>query len=172
MKNVLRLLILLFVTLSTSIVAAADNESFTLTDVIQSDTRIKDHKPSVFIADMTGEFVKVKDSWYQVRLFFFETDPPSTPLDNVTFEEFVTQNKLGASEPKSSAESIIETIYFNAPSNIRDSGTNFMISLRKVTDAKKIAELNAQMKPIAPPSEPAPMTNAVPQPTSMDASNN
>lgn len=172
MKNVIRLLILMFITLNTSIAAAADNGTFTLTEVIESDARIKDHKPSIFIADMTGEFVKVKDNWYQVRLFFFETDPPSTPLDNVSFEEFITQNKLGTSEPKSSAESIIETIYFNAPSNIRDSGTNYMISLRKVTDAKKIDELNAQMKPAAPPSEPTPMTEVMPQPSSMDASNN
>jgi hypothetical protein len=111
--------------------------SYTLQDVLAAHKGIAEHQPSLFIAPVTGELIKIKEDTYQVRLFSYEIDEGiSTPLTkefkNKTFEALVKENDLLLSSPKPGPEAINPVDYFSASPEMKKRGVNFLLSLRKI----------------------------------------
>lgn len=118
----------------------AHASDYTLGDLIKADKRIKNYSPSLLIAPFTGDFVKIKDDWYQIRLFSFETRPMHL-LKNLSFGKLLNQYHQLDAIPKLGPEALYPTDYFSATPEMKKAGINYLISLRKITDQNLILKL-------------------------------
>lgn len=115
---------------------------FVLKDFIDADKRIANHRPSQLIAPVTGDFIKMRGKWYQVRFFIFETtDCKNKPSGDYTFEKYIKENELLYLGATDTFDSLFPGYYFIAGLAQRKKNSNFMISVRPIDDIETIADL-------------------------------
>ncbi|MGN6670908.1 MAG: hypothetical protein ACTHJ4_05155 [Candidatus Nucleicultricaceae bacterium] len=111
--------------------------SYTLGDILQSSPQIASHTPSFFIAPVTGQCVILKGHVYQIRLFSYEINEESLKekapsYKNKKFADFIKENDQMNAVPKPGPETINPVYYFSASTEMKESGINYLLSLREI----------------------------------------
>ena len=130
---------LLFLILFSPPSLAAD---FVLKDVIESDERIANQRPILLLSPMTGEFIKIKNKWFEVRFFIFETKTSKyEPSGSLTFAKLINQYNLLYLGASPTAEGLFPGYFFYASREVKMAGINFLLSLRQVSDEAIVTRL-------------------------------